>query len=152
MTNMTALHFGPRKFRALPTEEMNTSDEVFEIDADDAEAVAAYQPAGHWCESSDPEATLVTSQLSRDHFDWSEIPDKHWPVIDLDIPVHLVRSTNSEQHGGGHLYINHPVSFDGLIEILSVLEKHGIVQEGYLQAAKIRGFSAARLPHIKKPA
>lgn len=72
----------------------------------------------------------------------------HWPVIDIDHECAWVPST---AEGHGHLYINYPVSFDGLIEILSVLSKYGIVQDGYLHAAKVRGYSAVRLPGVKKP-
>lgn len=140
--------FGPRRFRALPTELMEESDSIFGIDLDEfAAGYVSYEPDGHWCEGDDPQATLVTSKLvpmTPPAWDLS----MHWPVIDIDLPCAWVPSTND---GHGHLYINHPVTFEGLIEILTVLNKHGIVQDGYLHAAKIRGYSAVRLPGVRKP-
>jgi hypothetical protein len=86
-------------------------------------------------------ATLVVSATDL------TLQGSHFPVIDLDVPVNLVPATTL---GHTHLYINHPVSPEGLMEILEVLSKHGIVEEGYYQASKKRGFSAVRLPWVKK--
>ncbi len=93
------------------------------------------------CELSD-DCSLVISASSKD----LEIC-KHYPVIDLDIPCNLVPASKL---GHSHLYINHPVSQAGLFEILEVLQKHGIVEEGYVGASKKRGYSAVRLPWVKK--
>jgi hypothetical protein len=73
--------------------------------------------------------------------------DPHMPVIDLDVLCNLIPAT---QIGHTHLYINHPVSQEGLFEILDVLAKHGIVEQGYVKASKARGYSAVRLPWVKK--
>jgi hypothetical protein len=87
-------------------------------------------------------ATLVISATSRDLMGPS-----HYPVIDLDVPCNLIPSSKL---GHSHLYINKAVSQQGLMEILEVLAKHGIVEEGYYMASKKRGFSAVRLPWVKK--
>lgn len=91
---------------------------------------------------SSADATLVVSATSKDIKDCT-----HYPVIDIDVPINIVPASRI---GHTHLYINHPVSQEGLFEILHVLAKHGIVEEGYLLASKSRGYSAVRLPWIKK--
>lgn len=91
---------------------------------------------------SSSDATLVVSATSKDTTNCT-----HYPVIDIDVPINIVPASRI---GHTHLYINHPVSQQGLFEILQVLAKHGIVEEGYLQASSTRGYSAVRLPWIKK--
>lgn len=143
--------FGPRRFRNNPNETLGAdSDQQFAVET------------GDFCQDDDPAATLVTSLT--DIPDWMNMafgyddseggagePANqwlHWPVIDIDRECAWVPSTNP---GHGHLYINYGVSFDGLIEILTVLTKHGVVQPGFLDAAKERGYSAVRVPGVKKP-
>lgn len=72
---------------------------------------------------------------------------KHYPVIDLDVPCNLVPASRL---GHTHLYINHPVSQSGMFEILEVLAKHGIVEDGYVAGSKRRGFASVRLPWVQK--
>ena len=77
-----------------------------------------------------------------------EVPARdHAPVIDLDCPHHYEPSTTP---GHGHLYINKAMSFDDMMEVLDVLVKHGIVQPGFRDAAKIRGWAAVRTPWTAK--
>ncbi len=71
----------------------------------------------------------------------------HAPVIDLDCAHHYEPSTTP---GHGHLYINKAMSFDDMMEVLDVLVKHGIVQPGFRDAAKIRGWAAVRTPWTPK--
>lgn len=75
------------------------------------------------------------------------ITGKHRLVIDLDSPHQYYPSTTE---GHGHLYFDTELEWDACIEILEVLAKHGIVQEGYAKASRARGYSAVRLPWIKK--
>lgn len=100
----------------------------------------------HQCDdkvqNSSVDAELVISATSKDYANCD-----HYPLIDLDIPVNIVPSSRV---GQTHLYINHPVTQEGLFEILDVLAKHGIVEPGYARAAKSRGYSAVRLPWVKK--
>lgn len=72
----------------------------------------------------------------------------HRLVIDLDGPHQYYESTTE---GHGHLYFDNDLSWEACTEILDVLAKHGIVQPGYVKASKARGYSAVRLPWIKKP-
>lgn len=75
------------------------------------------------------------------------ITEKHRLVIDLDSPHQYYPSTTE---GHGHLYFDTELEWDAALEILEVLAKHGIVQEGYVKASRARGYSAVRLPWIKK--
>lgn len=73
----------------------------------------------------------------------------HALLLDMDIPVTYVPSTTS---GHGHLYIEpvKPISDTGLNEILDVLAKWGIIEEGYAGASKRRGYTSLRLPWVQK--
>ena len=74
--------------------------------------------------------------------------DVHYPVIDIDHPVWVVPSNGPHKYA---LYIDHPVSAEGLFEILDVLAKWGIVEVGYADASRSRGYSAVRPPWVDKP-
>lgn len=68
-------------------------------------------------------------------------------MLDIDTPhVYWPSSTT----GHAHLVINSDLSHDAIIEVLTVLNKHGIIQQGVLEATKDRGFTAIRLPGIRK--
>lgn len=126
-----------RRFRNLPAEHMSSQDQWDEILTwDEINAGKRAKPTTDWC--GEQGATLVTSVTDT---------TKHLPVIDLDVESFLVPSTTE---GHSHLYINVPVTFDGLVEILTVLNKHGIVQDGYLRATVSRGYSAVRYPGTPK--
>lgn len=131
------MKFGPRRFRNNPNETLGKcSEEKFAVET------------GDWCDQVDPRVTLVTSMVHPGvpEQPW-DLPSLHWPVIDIDHECAWVPSTNP---GHGHLYINKDVSLDGLIEILDVLAKHGIVERGFADATRERGYAAVRLPHVKK--
>lgn len=72
----------------------------------------------------------------------------HRLVLDLDGPHQYYESTTP---GHGHLYLDNDLSWEACVEIMDVLAKHGILQEGYAKASKARGYSAVRLPWIRKP-
>lgn len=71
----------------------------------------------------------------------------HRPVIDIDKPVQVVESTTG---GHAHLYIDHMMPWEDYLELLAVMVKVGLVEEGYLNASKARGYTAVRLPWISK--
>lgn len=71
----------------------------------------------------------------------------HKPIIDIDLPCKLISSTHAGHH---HLYIDKVLNWSLYMELLDVLSKCGIIQEGYRNASKARGFSSVRLPWIKK--
>jgi hypothetical protein len=84
------------------------------------------------------DANLVTSE----HLD-----QKHMVLLDLDVE-HYYTSSSTPDHA--HLYINKPLDWEDYLEVLQVLTKHGIVQEGYYERSKARGYAALRAPGITK--
>ncbi|WDS52067.1 hypothetical protein SEA_CARON_41 [Microbacterium phage Caron] len=79
----------------------------------------------------------------------SEVADstRHKVLIDLDVPAYLVESSTP---GHCHLYIDKEVNASDVFAILDAFAKAGIVERGYATASRRRGYSALRLPWIKK--
>lgn len=73
--------------------------------------------------------------------------DGHYPLIDLDIPAYLIPSTTP---GHTHLYIDKKVPQEKYWALLRAMVDAGLVEGGYVNASEARGFTAARLPWIKK--
>jgi len=73
---------------------------------------------------------------------------KHAPVIDVDIPIYVVPSS---QLGHYHLYIEKEISWNSYVRILKALENAGIIEAGYLNASLSRGYTAVRPVGIVKP-
>ncbi len=71
----------------------------------------------------------------------------HMPVIDVDVPMRIVPST---QEGHGHLYIDKVLSFTEYLHLLEAMVDVGLVEYGYLQGVRARGASYVRLPWVKK--
>lgn len=72
---------------------------------------------------------------------------KHNILLDLDFEHHYVESSTI---GKGHLYLNANASTEDFEELLTLLHKLNIIEEGYLNAFKVRGHATLRLPGIKK--
>ena len=70
----------------------------------------------------------------------------HYPVIDLDVPCELRESSP----GKFHLFIDAPARESDYFSMLWAMAKAGLVEHGYVSASESRGYSAARLPWIKK--
>lgn len=87
-------------------------------------------------------ANLVTSLVADRAGRW------HAPVLDLDFPAELVPSTTE---GHFHLYLDHEIPEDRYFRLLDALADCGIIERGYASASKRRGFSAVRVPWVKKP-
>jgi len=83
-------------------------------------------------------ANLITSKL------WN---GKHAPVLDLDVPHTLIPSTTP---GHSHLYLDVELSWWRYKRLLKQLSLAGIIEPGYYRASKRRGFTAVRLPWVKK--
>jgi hypothetical protein len=76
----------------------------------------------------------------------SEKPNgKHALLLDLDVQHFYTKSTHN-----GHLYVDVDLDAEALEEIITVLNKHGIIQDGILGGLKRRGYLAHRLPGQKK--
>lgn len=69
------------------------------------------------------------------------------PVIDLDIPCRLIPSSTE---GHFHLYIDKAVLIDDYWHLIDAMVEAGLVEPGYANASKARGYTAARLPWVKK--
>lgn len=87
------------------------------------------------------DANLVCSDTGNGTF--------HRPVVDLDIPCRLVPSSTS---GHFHLYVDVDVSREKYFALLDALVEAGLVSTGYVLAARERGYTAVRPPHVKKEA
>ena len=79
----------------------------------------------------------------------SSLTDKgtHAPALDIDFPIHAVPSSTP---GHFHLYIEKELSWSEYEELLRVLAKVGIIEEGFYQQARKFQQTYLRLPYIKK--
>lgn len=71
----------------------------------------------------------------------------HMPTLDIDVPVTLIPSSTQDHY---HLYIDVEMSEEDYFKLLETLAEVGILEEGYVEASKKRGFSSLRLPGAKK--
>lgn len=71
----------------------------------------------------------------------------HAVLLDLDVPAYLVPSTRP---GHSHLYIDVHVEEERYFELLDLLAKCGVIENGYADASKKKGGTFLRLPWIKK--
>jgi hypothetical protein len=106
-------------------------------------------------------AQVVTSRCPplADVFEWPDSGDMkdaappdggwHYPVLDIDLPVFAIPSST---HGHTHLYVDRAMSWPKLVRLLDVLVEVGLVEKGYAEASKARGFTAVRLPWVSKDA
>jgi hypothetical protein len=72
---------------------------------------------------------------------------RHILMLDLDLQTHVVESSSP---GHKHLYVNTSLTKEALAEIVDVLAKHGIIQQGIKQQMDKRGHLALRPPGVKK--
>lgn len=89
-------------------------------------------------------STLVLSKFRDPRFH-----DLHWPVLDLDMPCHLIPSTTE---GHFHLVIEHPIPWNEYKKLLTALADAGIIEQGYMKVAKKHGYTAIRRPGVRKGA
>lgn len=71
----------------------------------------------------------------------------HYPILDIDYEAKLIPSTSP---GHYHLYLDKAVTWESYNRLLTALAECGIIQAGFANASKQRGYSAVRLPHVKK--
>lgn len=72
----------------------------------------------------------------------------HAPVIDFDIPISVVPSS---QLGHYHLYIDKAISWSSYKRILNALASAGLVEPSYVEHSIRKGFSAVRSIGAVKP-
>lgn len=85
-------------------------------------------------------ANAISSQVAGTNF--------HRVVLDVDHPVKALPSTTE---GHFHLFIDKKITWKQYKKIMKAFVEAGIVEPGYLGASKSRGFTAVRLPWVKKP-
>lgn len=91
---------------------------------------------------------LETTTYFFDPEDTERIPDNlHAPVIDFDIPIRVAPSTTE---GHFHLFIDYPLAWENFLKLLKVLSDTGLIEAGYYNASLERGYTAVRLPWVKK--
>lgn len=79
----------------------------------------------------------------------SDVEDSSWAhklILDLDFPIEVYESSS----GNNHLMFPQDLSFEAMIEILEVLQKHRIVQKGWVDGAKKAGYASLRPPGVDK--
>lgn len=98
------------------------------------------------------EANIVSSEqqklsFSSDGASITDIRQDHIVILDIDVPAALLDSSTPGKH---HLYIDAPMSWETYSKLLDVMAEAGILEPGYVAASKERGFTAVRLPWIRK--
>jgi len=71
----------------------------------------------------------------------------HRIVVDVDHPVTVVESSTP---GHSHLYVDLMLPWEELVKLLEVMADIGLVEPGYVNASKARGYTAVRLPWVSK--
>ena len=72
---------------------------------------------------------------------------RHMPVIDLDGPHKLIKSSTS---GHSHLYIDQPITWRKYRRILRALYKAGVIEYGWYMTAKRYRMSFVRAQGVTK--
>jgi hypothetical protein len=68
-------------------------------------------------------------------------------VLDLDLPAQLIPSSTP---GHFHLYLDVELSHSTYMDLLTALAAAGIIERGYADASRERGYTAVRLPWVRK--
>lgn len=102
-------------------------------------------PDGNVAVGTEEGADLVCSDVIASVLNTTGAP-KHKPVIDIDLPCSLVESSP----GKFHLYIDKEVDEDIYFRMVMAMVRAGIVEEGYYNASKHRGYTAVRHPDHPK--
>jgi len=96
--------------------------------------------------SSYKDANLISSEL----WGQNDIPKDdrlHAPALDFDFPCRLIPSSTK---GHFHLYIDKTIPWKEYVKVLEVLGEVGLLEPGYVEAAKRRQATHLRLPGVKK--
>lgn len=93
------------------------------------------------------QADIVTSEFM-EHYSPPGSTSRHMVMFDVDIPMTVIESSTPGHH---HVYFpNTLIPKDKFFNLLDALADAGIVERGYSEAAKHRGFAALRLPWVSK--
>lgn len=100
--------------------------------------------------ASEHDANIATSLVEDDGrriVDGKVAKQMHKVVIDIDLPVALLESSTP---GHFHLFIDKAMTWEQYKDLLQTLASVGIIEHNYVNATIDRGFSAVRLPWVKK--
>jgi hypothetical protein len=144
-----------RKFRNPPPEQIVASEtDLGEHIGDWIAMVPSDNPFDKVCAPKlvpPREATLVTSVVDYSNDPLSlkstPLPEVHAPVLDLDIE-HIYYESSTPGHAA--LLLNVQLDWTEYVELLTVLNKCGIIQDGFFEASIQRGYSSVRTPWTKK--
>ena len=93
-------------------------------------------------------ADIITSMvLHTDEYKNRTPTQMHTFVVDIDLPATLMPSSTP---GHSHLYIESYMSWSQYVKVLDAMAEAGIIEYGYVNASKARGFTAVRLPWIRR--
>lgn len=99
------------------------------------------------CTEEWSKTTLILSQLREQPHEADD--GIHWPVLDLDMPCHLIPSTHE---GHFHLVIEHPMEWDDYVRLLRALVTAGLLEPWFVNKSIERGYTAIRRPGVLKDA
>ncbi len=88
------------------------------------------------------EANIVGSLINDE-----SSPARHAIVLDLDVPAYLVPSSTP---GHSHLYIDVEIEEQDYWDLIHRLADLGVVEQGWYYSGLNKGYTAVRLPWIKK--
>lgn len=90
----------------------------------------------------DDGANAITSRISSG-------PDRNWHTValDVDVPVRVVPSSTP---GHCHLYIDKAMPWHRYDALIRALADAGVVEQGYADVSRERGFTRLRLPWVRK--
>lgn len=109
-----------------------------------------YQSVQNFDDYEAREGRYNTTDIDAAQVITSRVADKekvHKLLLDIDIPAQLIPSSTP---GHSHLYIDKEMSEEAWSTLLFALSSAGIIEPGYMRASISRGFTALRLPWIKK--
>lgn len=86
-----------------------------------------------------PEANVVTSRVG--------LGRTHKVAIDLDMDAVLIPTSTPGHH---HLIIDHELTWNAYVKLLKALAEAGLVQQGFVHAAELRGYTQLRTPWTRK--
>lgn len=89
-------------------------------------------------------ANLLTSELD---YPGAEHLKLHAPVLDIDYHAELIPSSTP---GHFHLVLDKALPWDKYQKVMRALADADLIEPGYAGASSARGYSAIRLPWIKK--
>jgi len=101
---------------------------------------------GRYATDDIDEAQVITSLVDREG---TVVGETHKLIIDLDLPAQLISSSTE---GHFHLYVDKEIPDAAWQALMYALAAAGLIEPGYMRASISRGFTAVRLPWVKKEA